>query len=210
MSPVCSQPPRSVCLVSRHRSSVGLRWPSKLIAALHRLPIHLGMGKRCALRCAPMAARSLRHLIRAATPVRAGRMAPTPRPRAERRHALPQVHRTAPTTPPPKPGQGKRGQVLRGLVLGGGGEDARAAAPGLGGQGADTRFAAITGCSAAWYAGKSVVWPIRGGANAAMADTSASNGLFSSALPAEVLNCAIRLWHRRDGNERSCYKYGAH
>jgi len=25
-------------LVSRHRSSVGLRWPSKRIAALHRLP----------------------------------------------------------------------------------------------------------------------------------------------------------------------------
>ncbi|WP_265659367.1 hypothetical protein [Verminephrobacter eiseniae] len=31
-------------LVSRHRSSVGLRWPSKRIAALHRLPIQLGMG----------------------------------------------------------------------------------------------------------------------------------------------------------------------
>src|SRR6218665_4002265 len=29
-------------LVSRHRSSVGLRWPSKRIAALHRLPIQLG------------------------------------------------------------------------------------------------------------------------------------------------------------------------
>src|SRR6218665_2739576 len=28
-------------LVSRHRSSVGLRWPSKRIAALHRLPIQL-------------------------------------------------------------------------------------------------------------------------------------------------------------------------
>ncbi|MCW5304588.1 hypothetical protein D5042_19560 [Verminephrobacter eiseniae] len=52
-----------VRLVSRHGSSVGLRWPSKRIAALHRLPIQLGMGKRCALRCAPMAARSLRHLI---------------------------------------------------------------------------------------------------------------------------------------------------
>ncbi|WP_157048631.1 hypothetical protein [Verminephrobacter eiseniae] len=25
--------------MSRHRSSVGLRWPSKRIAALHRLPI---------------------------------------------------------------------------------------------------------------------------------------------------------------------------
>ncbi|WP_265302565.1 hypothetical protein [Verminephrobacter eiseniae] len=53
--------------MSRHRSSVGLRWPSKCIAALRRLPIQLGMGKRCALRCAPMAARSLRHLIRDAT-----------------------------------------------------------------------------------------------------------------------------------------------
>ncbi|WP_265306078.1 hypothetical protein [Verminephrobacter eiseniae] len=53
--------------MSRHRSSVGLRWPSKRIAALQRLPIQLGMGKRCALRCAPMAARSLRHLISDAT-----------------------------------------------------------------------------------------------------------------------------------------------
>ncbi|WP_157048485.1 hypothetical protein [Verminephrobacter eiseniae] len=53
--------------MSRHRSSVDLRWPSKRIAALHRLPIQLGMGKRCALRCAPMAARSLRHLIGDAT-----------------------------------------------------------------------------------------------------------------------------------------------
>ncbi|WP_265297966.1 hypothetical protein [Verminephrobacter eiseniae] len=35
-------------LVSRHGSSVGLRWPSKRITALHRLPIQLGMG--CALR----------------------------------------------------------------------------------------------------------------------------------------------------------------
>ncbi|WP_265304913.1 hypothetical protein [Verminephrobacter eiseniae] len=53
--------------MSRHRSDVGPRWPSKRIAALHRLPIQLGMGKRCALRCAPMAARSLRHLIRDTT-----------------------------------------------------------------------------------------------------------------------------------------------
>ncbi|WP_265302745.1 hypothetical protein [Verminephrobacter eiseniae] len=53
--------------MSRHRSSVGLHWPSKRIAALHRLPIQLGMGKRRALRCAPMAARSLRHLIGDAT-----------------------------------------------------------------------------------------------------------------------------------------------
>ncbi|WP_265299669.1 hypothetical protein [Verminephrobacter eiseniae] len=58
--------------MSRHRSSVGLRWPSKRIAALHRLPIQLGMGKRCALRCAPMAARSLRHLIGDATLARHG------------------------------------------------------------------------------------------------------------------------------------------
>ncbi|MCW5230447.1 hypothetical protein D8B34_13940 [Verminephrobacter eiseniae] len=50
-------------LVSRHRSSVGLRWPSKRIAALHRLPIRSVLAARCALRCAPMAARSLRHLI---------------------------------------------------------------------------------------------------------------------------------------------------
>ncbi|MCW5284856.1 hypothetical protein [Verminephrobacter eiseniae] len=64
--------------MSRHRSSVGLRWPSKRIAALHRLPIQLGMGKRCALRCAPMAARSLRHLIRDATLVRAQWVATPP------------------------------------------------------------------------------------------------------------------------------------
>ncbi|WP_265656586.1 hypothetical protein [Verminephrobacter eiseniae] len=54
-------------LVSRHRSSVGPRWPSKRIAALHRLPIRLVLAARCALRCAPMAARSLRHLIGDAT-----------------------------------------------------------------------------------------------------------------------------------------------
>ncbi|WP_232287853.1 hypothetical protein [Verminephrobacter eiseniae] len=54
--------------MSRHRSSVGLRWPSKRIAALHRLPIRSVWAARCALRCAPMAARSLRHLIRDATP----------------------------------------------------------------------------------------------------------------------------------------------
>src|SRR6218665_1242657 len=72
-------------LVSRHRSSVGLRWPSERLAAVDRLPIPSGMAgrcglrsaavawhrwpirsvwaARCALRCAPMAARSLRHLI---------------------------------------------------------------------------------------------------------------------------------------------------
>ncbi|MCW5283415.1 hypothetical protein [Verminephrobacter eiseniae] len=55
--------------MSRHRSSVGLRWPSKRIAALHRLPIRSVLAARCALRCAPMAARSLRHLIGDATPV---------------------------------------------------------------------------------------------------------------------------------------------
>ncbi|MCW8191494.1 hypothetical protein [Verminephrobacter eiseniae] len=57
----------NAALVSRHRSSVGLRWPSKRIAALHRLPIRSVLAARCALRCAPMAARSLRHLIRDAT-----------------------------------------------------------------------------------------------------------------------------------------------
>ncbi|WP_232287691.1 hypothetical protein [Verminephrobacter eiseniae] len=38
--------------MSRHRSSVGPRWPSKRIAALHRLPIQIGMGgaMRLALR----------------------------------------------------------------------------------------------------------------------------------------------------------------
>ncbi|MCW5260244.1 hypothetical protein D5045_08360 [Verminephrobacter eiseniae] len=53
--------------MSRHRSSVGLRWPSKRIAALHRLPIRSVLAARCALRCAPMVARSLRHLIGDAT-----------------------------------------------------------------------------------------------------------------------------------------------
>src|SRR6218665_2153731 len=45
-------PQRTQTLVSRHRSSVGLRWPSKRIAALHRLPIQLGIGRamRLALR----------------------------------------------------------------------------------------------------------------------------------------------------------------
>src|SRR6218665_1414493 len=57
----------AMILVSRHRSSVGLRWPSKRIAALHRLPIQLGMGKPCALRRAPKGSRRLRHLIRDAT-----------------------------------------------------------------------------------------------------------------------------------------------
>ncbi|WP_265301906.1 hypothetical protein [Verminephrobacter eiseniae] len=49
--------------MSCHRSSVGPRWPSKRIAALHRLPIRSVLAARCALRCVPMAARSLRHLI---------------------------------------------------------------------------------------------------------------------------------------------------
>ncbi|MCW5263027.1 hypothetical protein D5045_23670 [Verminephrobacter eiseniae] len=56
--------------MSRHRSSVGPRWPSKRIAALHRLPIRSVLAARCALRCAPMAARSLRHLIGDATLVK--------------------------------------------------------------------------------------------------------------------------------------------
>ncbi|MCW8226339.1 hypothetical protein D8B32_27065, partial [Verminephrobacter eiseniae] len=46
--------------------------PSKRIAALHRLPIRSVWAARCALRCAPMAARSLRHLIRDATLVPTG------------------------------------------------------------------------------------------------------------------------------------------
>ncbi|MCW5263121.1 hypothetical protein D5043_06230 [Verminephrobacter eiseniae] len=68
-SPVRSPigPPPQSTVLSRHRSSVGLRWPSKRIAALHRLPIRSVLAARCALRCAPMAARSLRHLIRDAT-----------------------------------------------------------------------------------------------------------------------------------------------
>ncbi|MCW8182952.1 hypothetical protein D8B29_26600, partial [Verminephrobacter eiseniae] len=49
------------------------RWPSERIAALHRLPIRSVLAARCALRCAPMAARSLRHLIRDATLAAAGR-----------------------------------------------------------------------------------------------------------------------------------------
>src|SRR6218665_2388440 len=57
---------KAVLAVER-ATSVGLRWPSKRIAALHRLPIRSVLAARCALRCAPMAARSLRHLIRDAT-----------------------------------------------------------------------------------------------------------------------------------------------
>ncbi|WP_232287892.1 hypothetical protein [Verminephrobacter eiseniae] len=53
--------------VSRHRSSVGLRWPSKRSAALHRLPIRSVWAACCASRCAPMAARRLRHLTGDAT-----------------------------------------------------------------------------------------------------------------------------------------------
>jgi len=50
--PMAAFPTLPESLVSRHRSSVGLRWPSKRIAALHRLPIHLGIGRalRLALR----------------------------------------------------------------------------------------------------------------------------------------------------------------
>lgn len=54
-------------LVSRQRSSVGLRWPSNRIAALHRLPIRSVLAAQCALRCDPMAMRSLRHLSADAT-----------------------------------------------------------------------------------------------------------------------------------------------
>src|SRR6218665_3121465 len=60
-------------LVSRHRSSVGLRWPSKRIPGLHPLPIRSVWAARCALRCAPIAGRSLRHLIGDATPGRCRR-----------------------------------------------------------------------------------------------------------------------------------------
>src|SRR6218665_1419166 len=58
---------QATALVSCHKSNVGLRWSSKRIGALHRLPIRSVLAARCALRCAPMAARSLRHLIRGAT-----------------------------------------------------------------------------------------------------------------------------------------------
>ncbi|WP_157048610.1 hypothetical protein [Verminephrobacter eiseniae] len=82
--------------MSRHRSSVGPRWPSKRIAALHRLPIQLGMGKRCALRCAPMAARSLRHLIRDAT-----RETAAWRTRCDQAYTIWHIHwRTMPCLPP--------------------------------------------------------------------------------------------------------------
>ncbi|MCW8185682.1 hypothetical protein D8B34_17455 [Verminephrobacter eiseniae] len=40
---------------------------------MHRLPIRSVWAARCALRCAPMAARSLRHLIRDATLAAMGR-----------------------------------------------------------------------------------------------------------------------------------------
>ncbi|MCW5262645.1 hypothetical protein D5045_21585 [Verminephrobacter eiseniae] len=64
--------------MSRHRSSVGLRWPSKRIAALHRLPIRSVLAARFALRCAPMAACSLRHLIGDATLAAVAVSRPTP------------------------------------------------------------------------------------------------------------------------------------
>src|SRR6218665_2708261 len=59
-------------LVSRHRSSVGLRWPSECIAGVHRLPIRSVFGLRRALRFDRMAARSVRHGIRDATLARLG------------------------------------------------------------------------------------------------------------------------------------------
>src|SRR6218665_1738386 len=72
------RPWRLVCwrLVSRHRSSVGLRWPSKRIAALHRLPIRYVLAAGCALRYAPMAARRLRHLIGASAPALVSEIVP--------------------------------------------------------------------------------------------------------------------------------------
>src|SRR6218665_292151 len=101
--------------------------------------------------------------------------------------------RPRPSQAQTKPGQARPGQDQARCPGGLGEKDARDAAPGWGGKGAYTQLAAIPGCSAAWYSGKSVVWPIGGGANAAMADTSASNWLFSSALPAEVLNRSTRF-----------------
>ncbi|WP_265259625.1 hypothetical protein [Verminephrobacter eiseniae] len=81
----------------RHRSSVGLRWPSKRIAALHRLPIRSVWAARCALRCAPMAARSLRHLIRDTTRgrIRCTHIQPVARPSRHqaRRHETPKPTR---------------------------------------------------------------------------------------------------------------------
>ncbi|WP_265307036.1 hypothetical protein [Verminephrobacter eiseniae] len=38
--------------MSRHRSSVGLRWPSERSAALRRLPIRSVLGMGCAMRLA--------------------------------------------------------------------------------------------------------------------------------------------------------------
>ncbi|WP_265659358.1 hypothetical protein [Verminephrobacter eiseniae] len=75
-------------LVSRHRSSVGPRWPSKRSAALHRWPIRSVWAARCALRCAPRAARSLRHLIRDATLVSRHRSSVGPRWPSKRIAAL--------------------------------------------------------------------------------------------------------------------------
>src|SRR6218665_1048273 len=94
-------------LVSRHRSSVGLRWPSKRIAALHRLPIRYVLAARCALRCAPMAARSLRHLIRDAT---LGRRPPE-HARPGRSPAACVKMAVAPQTQ--EPGQGRRYEETR-------------------------------------------------------------------------------------------------
>ncbi|MCW8182768.1 hypothetical protein D8B29_25550, partial [Verminephrobacter eiseniae] len=77
---------------------------SKRIAALHRLPIRSVLAARCALRCAPMAARSLRHLIGDATlgeggrreiPVRAGR----PQDRADHHTRRPPGRPGAPPSP---------------------------------------------------------------------------------------------------------------
>src|SRR6218665_535073 len=58
--------PAAPPLVSRHRSSVGLRWPSKRIAALHRLPIRsvLARDAPCAELRWPRAAYALASVTR--------------------------------------------------------------------------------------------------------------------------------------------------
>ncbi|MCW5235487.1 hypothetical protein D5047_03860 [Verminephrobacter eiseniae] len=75
--------------MSRHRSSVGLRWPSNRIAALHRLPIRpvLASGARCSPNRKTMTAPG--SYIPADTPALAGRAATrpqTPGPVARWRH----------------------------------------------------------------------------------------------------------------------------
>ena len=86
----CLGPRRWGWLVSRQRSSVGLRWPSNRIAALHRLPIRSVLAAQCALRCDPMAMRSLRHLSADATLAQTRRAA---------QHDAPRLARPAPGHP---------------------------------------------------------------------------------------------------------------